>query len=163
MLSFDWLSTQTCTCIYIYIYILWTVNCALLWVWLFCFEFQWLGHVSDMLWASLSGSILQTWPELDMPLKGHSLSPHSCPLTLLLSAPSEWFGYTDKTVEVTWHKHKALPPWVKRKKSSILIQNILVVFVLAQTIWAVIKEIPDIFQLCVTNLLLSEHQWQIVC
>ena len=41
--------------------------------------------------ASLSGTVLQTLPELVAPLKGHSLSPRSCPLTL--SAPSERFGY----------------------------------------------------------------------
>ena len=41
--------------------------------------------------ASLSGSFPQTLPDLDTPLKGHSLSPRSCPPTW--SAPSEKFGY----------------------------------------------------------------------
>ena len=41
--------------------------------------------------ASLSCIFLQTLPELVTPLKGHSLSPRSCPPTL--SAPSERFGY----------------------------------------------------------------------
>ena len=41
--------------------------------------------------ASLSGTFLQTLPELVTPLKGHSLSPRSCPPTR--SAPSERFGY----------------------------------------------------------------------
>ena len=41
--------------------------------------------------ASLSSTFLQTLPELVMPLKGHSLSP--CELSLMLSAPSESFGY----------------------------------------------------------------------
>ena len=42
--------------------------------------------------ASLSGTFLETLPDLVTPLKGHSLSPRSCPLTLP-SAPSESFGY----------------------------------------------------------------------
>ena len=41
--------------------------------------------------ASLSGTFLQTLPGLVPPLKGHSLSPCSCPSTL--SAPSRMFGY----------------------------------------------------------------------
>ena len=43
------------------------------------------------LWASLSGTFFQTLPDLVTPLKGHSLSPHSCPATQ--SAPSKRFGY----------------------------------------------------------------------
>ena len=41
--------------------------------------------------ASLSGTFLQTLPDLVTPLKGHSLSPCCCPATR--SAPSERFGY----------------------------------------------------------------------
>ena len=41
--------------------------------------------------ASLSGTFLQTRPDLVTSLKGHSLSPRSCPPTR--SAPSERFGY----------------------------------------------------------------------
>ena len=41
--------------------------------------------------ASLSGTFLQTLPDLVTPLKGHSLSLRSCPPTQ--SAPSEGFGY----------------------------------------------------------------------
>ena len=41
--------------------------------------------------ASLSGTFLQTLPDLVMSLKGHSLSPRSCPPTP--SAPFERFGY----------------------------------------------------------------------
>ena len=41
--------------------------------------------------ASLSGTFLQTLPDLVTPLKGHSLSPRSCPPTR--SAPAEKFGY----------------------------------------------------------------------
>ena len=48
--------------------------------------------------ASLSGTFLQTLPDLVTPLKGHSLSPHSCPPTR--SAPSKRSG-TNKTAEAT--------------------------------------------------------------
>ena len=41
--------------------------------------------------ASLSGTFLQTLPDLVTPLKGHSLSPRSCPATW--SVPSERFRY----------------------------------------------------------------------
>ena len=41
--------------------------------------------------ASLSGTFLQTLPDLVTPLKGYSLSPRSCPPTR--SAPSERFRY----------------------------------------------------------------------
>ena len=41
--------------------------------------------------ASLSGTFLQTLPDLVTPHKGYSLSPRSCPPTRL--APSERFGY----------------------------------------------------------------------
>ena len=44
--------------------------------------------------ASLSGTFLQTLPDLVSPLKGHSLSPHSCPPTR--SAPPKGLG-TDQT------------------------------------------------------------------
>jgi len=44
--------------------------------------------------ASLSGIFLQTLPDLVTPLKGHSLSPRSCPATG--SAPTERFGYLIK-------------------------------------------------------------------
>ena len=47
--------------------------------------------VMPTLRASLSGTFLQTLPDLVTPLKGHSLSPRSCPATR--SAPSERFGY----------------------------------------------------------------------
>ena len=48
-------------------------------------------YVCVILRAPLSGTFLQTLPELVTPLKGHSLSPRSCPPTR--SAPSERFGY----------------------------------------------------------------------
>ena len=46
--------------------------------------------VKSTLRASLSGTFLQTLPDLVTLLKGHSLSPRSCPPTQ--SAPSERFG-----------------------------------------------------------------------
>ena len=46
---------------------------------------------STTLRTSLSGTFLQTLPDLVTPLKGHSLFPRSCPATR--SAPSERFGY----------------------------------------------------------------------
>ena len=46
---------------------------------------------SSKLRAPLSGTFLQTLPDLVTPLKGHSLSPRSCPATR--SAPSERFRY----------------------------------------------------------------------
>ena len=48
-------------------------------------------NLSSTLRASLSGTFLQTLPDLVTPLKGHSLSPSSCPPTR--SAPFEMFGY----------------------------------------------------------------------
>ena len=47
--------------------------------------------LSSTLWASLSGTFLQTLPYLVTPLKRHSLSPRNCPPTR--SAPFERFGY----------------------------------------------------------------------
>ena len=47
--------------------------------------------VNHTLRASLSGTLLQTLPDLVTPLKGYSLSLRSCPATR--SAPSERFGY----------------------------------------------------------------------
>ena len=50
-----------------------------------------MPHPTLRVWALLSGTFLQTLPDLVMPLKGHSLFPHSCPPTR--SVPSERFGY----------------------------------------------------------------------
>ena len=47
--------------------------------------------VLGTLLASLSGTFLQTLPDLVTSLKGHSLSPRSCPP--MRSPPSERFGY----------------------------------------------------------------------
>ena len=49
------------------------------------------GQEHIALRVSLSGTFLQTLPEMVTPLKGHYLSPRSCPATR--SAPSERFGY----------------------------------------------------------------------
>ena len=46
-----------------------------------------LYRVTPTLRAPLSGTFLQTLPDLVTPLKGHSLSPRSCPATR--SAPSK--------------------------------------------------------------------------
>ena len=55
-------------------------------------QFQmWCDMVMTTLRTSLSGTFLQTLPDLVTPLKGHSLSPRSCPATR--SAYSERFGY----------------------------------------------------------------------
>ena len=48
--------------------------------------------VCTTLRTSLFGTFLQTLPELVMPLKGHSLSPRSCPPGNAVAAPSERFG-----------------------------------------------------------------------
>ena len=48
---------------------------------------NWLYHWKDTLYPHAAVSL----PELVTPLKGHSLSPCNCPL--MLSVPSERFGY----------------------------------------------------------------------
>ena len=67
--------------------------------------------------ASLSGTFLQTLPDLVTSLKGHSLSPRSCPPTQ--SAPSERFGYwydcRSNLVPKHARKHEAHPPRVKKE------------------------------------------------
>ena len=50
----------------------------------------WWGGGLCTLRASLFGTFLQTLPDLVTPLKGHSLSPRSCPSTRSVS--SERFG-----------------------------------------------------------------------
>ena len=83
----------------------------------------------------LSGNLLQTLPDLVTPLKGHSLFPRSCPATR--SAPFERFGYKydsrSNLAPKHARKHEAHPPWVtkKKKRSSVPIQTIVVLFVLA--------------------------------
>ena len=52
---------------------------------------QWQFKMVSTLRASLSGTFLQTLPDLVTPLKGHSLFPRSCPPTR--SALLESFGY----------------------------------------------------------------------
>ena len=52
---------------------------------------QYINNPHSTLWALLSGTFLQTLPDLVTPLKGHSLSLHNCPVTW--SAPSKMFGY----------------------------------------------------------------------
>ena len=55
-----------------------------------CLLAEYACMVRATLRASLSGTFLQTLPDLVTPLKRHSLSPRSCPPTR--SAPSERFG-----------------------------------------------------------------------
>ena len=59
----------------------------------FCFASRWRLSCAVLatLRASLSGTFLQALPELVSLLKGHCLSPRSCPPTL--SAPSERFRH----------------------------------------------------------------------
>ena len=68
--------------------------------------------------APLSGTFLQTLPDLVTPLKGHSLSPRNCPPTW--SVPSERFGYwCDCRSNLSPKhacKHETHSPWVKKKK-----------------------------------------------
>ena len=70
--------------------------------------------------ASLSGTFLQTLPDLVMPLKGHSLSLHSCPATR--SAPSESFVYyydcRSNLAPKHACKHETHPPRVKERVLS---------------------------------------------
>ena len=70
--------------------------------------------------ASLSGTFLQTLPDLVTPLKGHSLFPRSCPATR--SAPSERFGYWldcgSNLAPKHGRKHETHPPRVKKKKEK---------------------------------------------
>ena len=66
---------------------------------------------------SLSGTLLQTLPDSVTPLKGHSLSPRSCPPTR--SALSERFGYWydcgSNLAPKHARKHETHPPRVKRE------------------------------------------------
>ena len=68
--------------------------------------------------ASLSGTFLQTLPDLVSPLKGHCLSPRSCPATR--SAPSERFGYyydcRSNLAPKHARKHETHPPRLKKKE-----------------------------------------------
>ena len=74
--------------------------------------------------ASLSGTFLQTLPDLLRPLKGHSLSPRSCPATR--SAPSERFRYYDCRSNLAPKKHvstRRIHPGSKTKKKFRLDSN----------------------------------------
>ena len=70
--------------------------------------------------ALLSGTFLQTLPDFVTPLKGHSLSPRSCPPTR--SAPSERFGYYydcgSNLAPKQARKHEPHPPQVKINKKE---------------------------------------------
>ena len=80
-----------------------------------------LTHTSrHTLRASLSGTYLQTLPDLVTPLKGHSLSPRCCPPTR--SAPSERFGYQydcrSNLAPKHARKHETHPPRVKKRRKK---------------------------------------------
>ena len=81
--------------------------------------FDW-ESIPSTLRAPLSGTFLQTLPDLVTPLKGHSLSPRSCPPTR--SAPSERFGYWydcgSNLAPKHARKHEAHPPMFKKKKKE---------------------------------------------
>ena len=77
-------------------------------------------NLTSTLWTSLSGTFLQTLTELVTPLKGHSLSLHSCPPMLSVHA-----------LRVVWvliklwkqhiaskhaNEHEVHLPWVKKKR-----------------------------------------------
>ena len=75
---------------------------------------------ADTFRASLSGNFLQTLPGLVTPLKGHSLSPRSCPPTR--SVPFERFGYQydcgKSQAPKHPRKHETHPHRVKEKKKK---------------------------------------------
>ena len=66
--------------------------------------------------ASLSGTFLQTLPDLVTTLKGHFLSPCCCPPTR--SAPSKRFGYHHCGISLApkhARKHEMHPPQVEKE------------------------------------------------
>ena len=71
--------------------------------------------------ASFSDTFLQTLPNLVTPVKGHSLSPRSCPATR--SAPSERFGYyydcRSNLAPKHARKQEAHPPRVKKRRRRV--------------------------------------------
>ena len=70
----------------------WTGNCGFfLRIFADFLAFKRYDYIGPTLRAPLSGTFLQTLPDLVTPLKRHSLSPRSCPATR--SAASERFGY----------------------------------------------------------------------
>ena len=79
-----------------------------------------LDTAQPTLRALLSGTFLQTLPDLVTPLRGHSLSPRSCPPTR--SAPSErfWYKYDCRRNLAPKHarKHQTHPPRVKTRVPS---------------------------------------------
>ena len=100
---------------------------------LFCFVvvvvglFIFLQFWTPQLWvlptlqSSLSGTFLQTLPDLVTPLKGHSLSPRICPATR--SAPSERSQYSYDCTRSNLapkhvRKHETYPPRVKKERKK---------------------------------------------
>ena len=105
--------------------------------------------MKNTLRTSLSGTFLQTLPDLVTSLKGHSLSPRSCPPTR--SAPSERFGYWyDRGSSLASkhpRKHETHPPQVKEKSSvSIQTHSSGAVWESRWTYWAVRPNEPSGFR-----------------
>ena len=117
---------------------------------------------------SFSGTFPQTLPELVTPLKGQSILYLCAGVHRRCQRLPKGLGTTDKTVKATQlpsthvNMRRVRPG---TQVSSVSIKTILVLFVTAKAMWAVIKETPDIIQskLFVTNLLLFEHQRKSVC
>ena len=84
-----------------------------------------LFFLSLTLRAPLSGTFLQTLPDLVASLKGHSLSPHSCPATW--SAPSKRFGYwydcRSNLAPKYACKHEMLPSRVYKKRKEFCLDS----------------------------------------
>ena len=99
----------------------------LVWAGIQCTE---ICMVRATLQASLSGK-LQTLPHLVVPLKGHSLSPCSCPPALAKGLGTNNYDCGSSLAPKHPRKHETRPPRVKKKKkSSVSIQTIVVLFVL---------------------------------
>ena len=97
--------------------------------------------------ASLSGTFLQTLPELGAPLKGHCLPPRSCPPTR--SAPLPWVWGSLVRLAATRHPSthvntRRVRPGLRRKRVPSRFKRFGFLFVLTPATWAVMKETPDI-------------------
>ena len=118
--------------------------------------------VDRTLRASLSGTFLQTLPELVTPLKGHSLSPRSCPPTR--SAPSETFRYRydcgSSLAPKHPRKHETHPPRVTKRVPDRFRRLWFYFCWCKLTLSVAINARLALFELFVTNLLLFEHHQQ---
>ena len=82
---------------------------------------RWIFKATLTLRAPLSGTFLQTLPDLVTPLKGHSLSSRSCPPTWS-AALSVRFGYWkdcgSNLASKHVRKHETHPPRAKKKRKK---------------------------------------------